>query len=212
MRNSSVSLFAISAVTALALSACGGGGGGTPVAAAPAPAPAPAPPTAAQASDKYTGTWRGICTLSDVKQGSSTGALVYQRGAVTFAATGPTTSNVVLAVAYFAPTDTTCAQASVGSLTTNNNTFRVDGTTVIAGNTVDKVTVVGVAAFPGLSGGTGITINGLNYPNRYNTGSTDKNLAYVSGTTITPDDDGVRDAAGYPTALSTSPSAVLTKQ
>ena len=210
-------LLIVGAVSLLALAACGGGGGvvsaPTAAPAAAAPAAPPAAPAAGQAADKYTGTWATACFRNlDGVTLASNGALMFQTRSYTFSPISAAVVSLVWKDTYFAPTDTTCSQASLGNVTRpNTNTATIDGTKVIGANTVDKITPAVALPFPGLSAGTYI-FNGVRYPGSYNQPNNGKLIASVTATTLTLGFDSVLDVNGYPTVLDTTPNAILTKQ
>ena len=119
---------------------------------------------------------------------------------------------------YFAPTDTTCSQASIGNVTRpSSNTITIAGTGQYGAIIADKLLVTYARPFLNLPEGTGtgvITVNNLSFGSSFNQGGSDKGLGYVSGTTLTfGGDNSAQDAAGYPTTFGAPyPGSIYTKQ
>ena len=149
---------------------------------------------------------------------ASNGQSVYAVTSFTFAKTGSASLSLVWIDTYFAPTDATCAQASIGNVTRpSSNTITIDGTGQYGAITADKVIATYARPFLNLPEGTGvgtITVNNLTFGSSYNQGGTDKFLASITGNTLTfGGNSSALDAAGYPTTFGTpTASAILIKQ
>ena len=201
----------LSVCTALALTACGGGTSSSDSTAATA-APTSSAPTSSAQSAKYTGTWKTGCFLGvDGTTQSSTGATAYQTRSLTFVPTGASLLSVTWVDTYYASTDTTCTQASIGNVTRpSTNKVTLDATGTAGTTAVDKVTLTAAQPFPGFSAGT-YNINGLTYVGAFNTSTTEKYIAAATSTTLTHGSGAPLDASGYPTTLGTTARFIFTK-
>ena len=196
--------YLLTALSVLVLSACGGGD-------------TPAAPPPVQPIDKYVGSWKTVCyENTNGVQLASNGLPVYQTRTFTYAATGATSASWVWIDTYFAPTDTTCAQASIGNVTRpNTNKITIDGTTTIGANLVDKITYTAALPFPGavpVSVNGPYIINGLDFANSFNESVVEKVVGFVNGSKLTFGGGNPLDAGGYPTTLSAEPGTTFTKQ
>ena len=142
---------------------------------------------------------------------TSNGQDVYQTRSVTFNATGATTLAVIGIDTYFAPTDTTCSQPSVGNTTRpNSNTLTVTSTALFGTVTADRVISVYARPFLNLPEGTGIgtiAVNSLTFASSYNQGGSDKFLVSVGGTNLAYSGGTTLDTNGYPTTFTTPATA-----
>lgn len=114
--------FALLAVTTAALTACGGGGGSSE--------PAQQPVVAADAVDKYVGTW--VACVAGTATTSTKETLVYTKA-------GATSANVTFTQTSHA--GTTCAGNPTSSVYTATSVAALAGTKTVGTSTADKVTI-----------------------------------------------------------------------
>jgi hypothetical protein len=226
-----IKLVGLTALFALALSACGGGGGGTDSAAtptppapaptpdglpAPAPAPTPNPPINANTSElnKYLGTWRRCQIERDTVEGGGTGTRVIgsRSSILSFgSARGDGTINYVETDEYYTTPD--CTTSPVGTIETFNGSIAFSGTKFLSnGSLVDKLSINEFSGFRRFSGSaarlnssTGrvaISLDIYTYSYDYAAiADSFKAIALNDGSNLTTDFGGPEDSQGFPIQL-----------
>ena len=162
-------------------------------------------------ADRYIGTWSTSCKESDVTLQSKPEVPLVEKIRVSLAKVGPNQLSYVLVTDIYA-TGSGCTGTVLASHTNKSasNAWVIDGTKVVSGVTVDKITDTH-GNIGGSSSATVVPVGGLLYPGDYfvETG-TEKFIARVVGSGIlTGDPDSAPDAQGYPTVL--LPTPVLVK-
>lgn len=197
-------LAALTAATAAMLAACGGGDGDTV-----------SGPGGAEPIEKYMGTFVSVCRAEDPSITTSAGLPL--RSQETWSAptkVSATKASFVLTLRTFTSSD--CSGTAFSELSQNaggNTFFQVDGTATIDGKAVDKMTIGEGVWFPGIAANV-ITVNGVSYSGpKFSRQAPliEKEVLSLVGNALSEGDRSKPlDAQGYPTALSSTPSA--TKQ
>ncbi len=208
--------FAITVIATSLLSACGGGGGD-------------AGPSAADAADKYIGTWKGACLPDgDVLQ-SSDNKTTHTIYSVNISKLTANTANAALTTTVYGNSDTTCSGTPLGSivktgLSTNaessgasgitssygQNLWTLDANVTLAGGQkVDQITY-SQSKLSTLANGT-LTAGQIKLNTAVFAAVTGKSIAYfVDAKTVVLNFNNI--AAGYPTVLTQDKSNTYTKQ
>lgn len=191
-------LTALVLMTTGVLTACGGGGGS---------GSSTTPPTAvsSDAIDPYLGTYISTCQQDGHVVDAATSAALYRRDTFTVQdKQSATRAAIVAKLEYFdASTCSGTVRATI-NLAGSDNYVVVDGSTVVAGKTAQRVTVGTGVYFPGFSFGTSLTLNGVRFsgvPYNLTTPQTAKALYLLDGNDLFAGDDTTAGVGGYPTAL-----------
>jgi hypothetical protein len=195
---------------AIGLVGCGGGGGGS----------------APDYTTKYVGTWKTECARTGLIEDATTQADAYSIDSYVFKRVSDTVMKAAVTSQVFASTDTSCSQASLGSIvysgvggnatvsqsatgitTGASQSMTIDGQTTINGKTVDKtsVTIEALTNYPvntTITVGTGhrFTLRMADYQAR-----SGKDLFYVDAGSMWVGDGSNVSATEYPTALDSTP-------
>lgn len=181
------------------LLACGGGSGGDN---------ASVPATASNNTTKYLGSWNSSCALHDSIKAN--GATAYVIRNLDFTASSSTTLSGQFTMKVYGANDTTCKSSTLGSMS-KSLVVTLSGFGTGAGGS-DKVDLV-MQSYA-ISGETvTLTQNGntLSFASGLTKGGTSKDLVLAANNTLRWGDSS-GTTTSYPTALSTDPSAVFTKQ
>ena len=199
--------------SAAALVGCGGGGDAGGYASAPAPVPVPVA-AGSDPIDKYVGTITGPCSQTSNVTDATTGAKLYLKSTLRLS-TKVNASQASGSYDYNYYDASTCTGTSRYTLTVSgaSNFLSIDGTGVVGGKTVDKVTSGIGVFFPDISFGTSYTVQGVRFtgaPYNVQVAQTSKDIWLLDATTgnLTNADFNPlnsRDAQGYPTVLTATP-------
>ena len=194
---------------AAALVGCGGGGDAGGSASTPVPVAAGSDPI-----DKYVGTITGPCFQTPNVTDATTGAKLYLKSTLRLSIK-VNASQASGSYDYNYYDASTCTGTSRYTLTVSgaSNFLSIDGTGVVGGKTVDKVTSGIGVFFPDISFATPYTVQGVRFtgaPYNVQVAQTSKDIWLLDAATgnITNADFNPLtslDAQGYPTVLTATP-------